>query len=46
MVLSRRSPGAEFAGSLPVWAALAVLVSYGLAASLAGLWRVGRSDVC
>ena len=38
--------GAEFAGSLPVWAALTVLVSYGLAASLAGLRRVQRSDVC
>jgi ABC-2 type transport system permease protein len=38
--------GAEFAGALPVWAALAVLISYGLAASLAGLRRVQRSDVC
>ena len=38
--------GAEFAGALPAWAALAVLIGYGLAASLAGLRRVQRSDVC
>jgi ABC-2 type transport system permease protein len=38
--------GAEFAGAFPVWAALAVLIGYGLAASLAGLRRVQRSDVC
>jgi ABC-2 type transport system permease protein len=38
--------GAEFAGAFPVWAAVAVLIGYGLAASLAGLRRVQRSDVC
>jgi ABC-2 type transport system permease protein len=37
--------GAEFAGAFPVWAAVAVLIGYGLAASLAGLRRVQRSDV-
>jgi ABC-2 type transport system permease protein len=37
--------GAEFAGAFPVWAALAVLIGYGLAASLVGLRRVQRSDV-
>ena len=38
--------GVEFAGALPVWAATAVLIGYGFAASLVGLRRVQRSDVC
>jgi ABC-2 type transport system permease protein len=38
--------GVEFAGALPLWAAMAVLIGYGLAASLVGLRGVQRSDVC
>jgi len=38
--------GAEFAGALPAWAALALLISYGLAASLVAMRRLQRSDVC
>ena len=37
--------GAEYPGALPIWAALLVLISYGLAASIAGLRRVQRADV-
>ena len=38
--------GGNFAGALPVWASLMVLIGYGLAASIAGERRVQRSDVC
>jgi ABC-type transport system involved in multi-copper enzyme maturation permease subunit len=38
--------GGEYPGALPIWAALLVLISYGLAASIAGLRRVQRADVC
>ena len=37
--------GADFAGALPIWASLLVLIGYGLIASIAGLRRVQRADI-